>query len=250
MVALEMIKRLGCEVDAVDDGPGTIAAFEAGAYDIVLMDVRLPGRDGLAVTAELRRREQGQGRHVPVIAMTADGTPGDAERCLRAGMDDYLTKPLRPQALHQVLVRWGRAGADRRPHEAEATLVPPAARHDEPGLDRRVLAECCGSNPSLMADVLESFLHSTAGSLTTLTAAVALGAGPDLEREAHRLRGACQTIGAAAMEADCATLLALARQGDVARAATVLEALRNRWEAVREEASAYLETLQRSVSGV
>jgi CheY-like chemotaxis protein len=252
MVALEMIKRLGCDVDAVDDGPAAIAALEAGTYDIILMDVRLPGLDGPAVTAELRRRERGQGRHVPVIAITAGGggggATGDAERCLQAGMDDYLAKPLRPQVLHQVLVRWGRAGFDRRPQDANATPdsipVPPSPRDDGPGFDRRILTECCGSDRSLMADVLESFLQSTPGSLTALATAAALGAGPDLEREAHRLRGACQTIGASSMEADCATLLALARQGDFARTPTVLDALRSRWEAVREEVGAYLGTLR------
>jgi CheY-like chemotaxis protein/HPt (histidine-containing phosphotransfer) domain-containing protein len=249
MVALEMIKRLGCEVDAVDDGPGAIAALEAGTYDIVFIDVRLPGLDGPAVTAELRRREKGPGRHVPVIAITAGSATGDAERCFQAGMDDYLAKPLRPQVLHQVLVRWGRAGFNRRPQDATPfpipVPVPPAPGDDGPSFDRRILAECCGSDRSLMADVLESFLHSTPGILTAAATGVALGAGPDLEREAHRLRGACQTIGAITMAADCSTLLALARQGDIARTPTVLDGLRNRWEAVRSEASAYLETLRR-----
>jgi CheY-like chemotaxis protein/nitrogen-specific signal transduction histidine kinase/HPt (histidine-containing phosphotransfer) domain-containing protein len=241
-VALEMIKRLGCEVDAVGDGPGAIAALENRTYDIVLMDVRLPGLDGPAVTAELRRRETGQGRHVPVIAITADGATGDAERCLEARMDDYIAKPLRPQALRQALVRWGQAGPDRRPHDPPS--VPPTPRGDGPSLDRQFLAECCGSNPRLITDVLEAFLRSTPESLSAVAGAVALGAGPDLEHEAHRLMGACQTIGAAPMAAECATLLALARQGNLGSAPTALEALRNGWETVREEAGAYLETLR------
>jgi HPt (histidine-containing phosphotransfer) domain-containing protein len=98
-----------------------------------------------------------------------------------------------------------------------------------------------------MTDVLETFLRSTPESLSAVAAAVALGNGPDLEREAHRLMGACQTIGAAPMAADCATLLALARQGNLASAPTALEALRNHWEAVREEVGAYLETLRTSL---
>jgi HPt (histidine-containing phosphotransfer) domain-containing protein len=95
-----------------------------------------------------------------------------------------------------------------------------------------------------MTDVLETFLRSTPGSLSAVAAAVAHGASPDLERAAHRLMGACRTIGAAPMAADCATLLALARQGDLASAPTALEALQSRWEAVRDEVGAYLETLR------
>jgi signal transduction histidine kinase/CheY-like chemotaxis protein/HPt (histidine-containing phosphotransfer) domain-containing protein len=242
-VAVEMIKRLGCAVGAVGDGPGALAALEAGTYDIVLMDVRLPGLDGLAATAELRRREASLGRRVPVIAMTASAATGDAERCRQAGMDDYIAKPLRPQALRQALVRWGQTqtGPDRRPYDA--TAVNPGPRGDGPSIDRQMLAECCGSNPTVMTDVLEAFLHSTPASLSAITAAVALGAGADLEREAHRLMGACQTIGAAPMAADCATLLALAREGNLAAAPIVLGALQNRWEAAREEMGTYLKTL-------
>jgi CheY-like chemotaxis protein len=241
-VALEMIQRLGCAVDAVGDGPGAIAALETGTYDIVLMDVRLPGLDGPAVTAELRRRETGPGRHVPIIAITASAVTGDAERCLQAGMDDYIAKPLRPQALRQVLVRWGQAVNDGRP--CAATSVTPGPQGDGSSLDRQFLAECCGGNPTLMTDVLETFLRSTPASLSAVATAVTRGAGADLEREAHRLMGACQTIGAAPMAADCALLLALARQSNLASAPAVLEALRTRWDAVQEAAGAYLETLR------
>jgi CheY-like chemotaxis protein/HPt (histidine-containing phosphotransfer) domain-containing protein len=243
-VAQEMIKRLGCEVDAVGDGPAALAAVEAGAYDIVLMDVRLPGLDGPAVTAEIRRREASRQRRVPVIAITAGGVTGDAERCLQAGMDDSIAKPLRPRVLRQALVRWGRAGSDRGPSSVPPDVPDP--RRDRPSLDRRILAECCDGNATLITDVLETFLRATPGSLSTLAAAAAVGAGADLEREAHRLKGACQTIGAASMAADCAALLALAPQGNLGRTPAVLEALRNHWDAVREEAAAYLETLRRS----
>jgi CheY-like chemotaxis protein/HPt (histidine-containing phosphotransfer) domain-containing protein len=243
-VAVEMIKRLGCEVDAVGDGPGALAALEASTYDIVLMDVRLPGLDGPTAIAELRRREASLARRVPVIAMTASAVTGDAERCRQAGMDGSIAKPLRPQALRQALVRWGQTqtGPDRRPYDA--TAVTPGPRDNGPSIDRQVLTECCGSNPTVMSNVLEAFLRSTPASLTAVAAAVAIGASADLEREAHRLMGACQTIGAAPMAADCATLLDLAREGNLAAAPIVLEALRNRWEAAREETGAYLETLR------
>jgi CheY-like chemotaxis protein/HPt (histidine-containing phosphotransfer) domain-containing protein len=226
----------------VGDGDGAIGALEADIYDIVLMDVRLPGLDGPAVTAELRRREADRGRRIPVIAMTAGAMTGDAERALLAGMDDFVAKPLRPHALRQALVRWGRAASDRRSHDV-STVVPDTQRAS-PILDRQILAECCDGNAMLMSEVLEAFLRSTPGSLSSIAAAAARGASPDLEREAHRLQGTCQTIGATPMAADCAALLALARQGEVGSTPDMLKALRNHWESVREEARAYLEALR------
>jgi CheY-like chemotaxis protein len=194
--------------------------------------------DGLATTAELRRREAAGEGHVPVVAITASTLEGDRVRCLQAGMDDYLVKPLRADALRDVLVRWGPAGSDR---PARAVATAPASRDGFQSLDCRVLAESCGGLPALMADVLEAFLRSTPASLSALEAAVV---APDLQRAAHHLRGACQTIGAEAMATDCAELLALARQGQVAGAATRLEALRQHWDGARAEASAFLETLR------
>src|SRR5262249_29207755 len=89
-VATEMIESLGCGADAVADGEAAVAALEGTTYDVVLMDVQLPGIDGLATTAEIRQREAGTGRHQPIVALTANAMEGDRERCLDAGMDEYL----------------------------------------------------------------------------------------------------------------------------------------------------------------
>ena len=106
IVAGHMIQRLGCEVDAVTDGLEALEALGSADYDLVLMDLQMPGMDGIAATTELRRREQATGRRVPVIALTADAMSGDRERCLGAGMDDHLTKPIRQGALLEAILRW------------------------------------------------------------------------------------------------------------------------------------------------
>jgi CheY-like chemotaxis protein/HPt (histidine-containing phosphotransfer) domain-containing protein len=243
-VALELIRRLGCQGAAVGDGRAALAALETQHHDLVLMDVRLPGMDGLAATGELRRREAeaGLGRRVPVIAMTASTRGSEPLRCLLAGMDDYIAKPLTPQVLHRALLRWGRAGSDRGPHENSAGS--PCFAGDGPSLDCQLLAECCGNSPALMTDVLEAFLRSTPASLSTIAAAAAAGDAPGLEREAHRLKGACQTIGAGAMAAACATLMALARQGSLTGTPAAAQVLQDHWETARDEASALLATLR------
>ena len=115
---------------------------------------------------------------------------------------------------------------------------------DGRSFDRSLLDECCGGDPALIADVLESFLRSTPENLSAVAAAVVAAAAPDVEREAHRLKGACLTIGAAALAADCATLLSLARQGELRNAPTALTARGDRWERVREDVSEHLRVLR------
>jgi CheY-like chemotaxis protein len=94
-----------------NNGIEALEALAAQHYDAVLMDCQMPEMDGYEATAELRRRE-GNGRHIPVIAMTANAMEGDRERCFAAGMDDYVSKPMRPSDLAQTLARWISAPVD------------------------------------------------------------------------------------------------------------------------------------------
>ena len=114
IVAVGILDRLGCDADVVDNGRDAVAAATRGAYGVVLMDCRLPGLDGFQATAEIRRRE-GAGRHVPIVAMTASASQQDRERCLAAGMDDYLSKPVDRRLLERfkpgaLLVNTARGG--------------------------------------------------------------------------------------------------------------------------------------------
>jgi len=107
MVALMMLKRLGLQADAVASGVAVLQALECHPYDLVLMDVQMPEMDGLSATRLIRSPESGVRDHrVPIIAMTAHAMPGDVERCLEAGMNDYLGKPVRPGALADMLLKW------------------------------------------------------------------------------------------------------------------------------------------------
>jgi signal transduction histidine kinase/ActR/RegA family two-component response regulator len=106
VVAGHVLERSGFRAHLVDDAREALRALAAQRYDAVLMDCQMPGMDGYEATAELRRRENLTSRHTPVIAMTAHAMTGDRERCLSAGMDDYIAKPVRSQALVEVLRRW------------------------------------------------------------------------------------------------------------------------------------------------
>ena len=121
IVARRMLEKLGCRVDVVSNGQEAVLAATRETYDVVLMDVQMPTMDGLAATAEIRRRQAG-GRRVPIIALTAHAMEGDRKRCLEAGMDDYLSKPINRDALVAALTRWGAGGAPARPWTTEASV--------------------------------------------------------------------------------------------------------------------------------
>jgi CheY-like chemotaxis protein len=114
IVASRALERCGCSVEIVATGTDALRALAAQHYDAVLMDCQMPDMDGYEATREFRRRERGSAR-TPVIAMTAHAMTGDRERCIEAGMDDYITKPFRPEKLLAVLERWIGNGNGTRP---------------------------------------------------------------------------------------------------------------------------------------
>jgi CheY-like chemotaxis protein/anti-sigma regulatory factor (Ser/Thr protein kinase) len=119
-VTLRMLERSGYQADVVPNGRRAVAEVLTGRYDLVLMDIHMPEMDGFDATREIRRRE-GSDRHTPVIAVTARATAGDRERCLAAGMDDYVSKPVRRKELTGAIARWV-----KRPGRSADSLPEPA----------------------------------------------------------------------------------------------------------------------------
>jgi CheY-like chemotaxis protein len=116
-VAILMLERWGCRVDVVNNGCEALEVATRVPYDVVLMDLQMPEMDGFEATAAIRRGEAPSGRRVAIIAMTAHAMEGDRDRCILAGMDDYVAKPIRPQALFEAISRWG-SRAQAQPREA------------------------------------------------------------------------------------------------------------------------------------
>ena len=115
MVATKMLGRLGHDVTVVSNGQEALDALGRSDYDAVLMDVQMPVMDGIMATRELRDRERRNGRHTPVIAMTAHALAGDRERLLDVGMDDYVSKPVNPAELVRALEQWGNPNTRENP---------------------------------------------------------------------------------------------------------------------------------------
>jgi CheY-like chemotaxis protein len=106
MLAVRLLEKRGHEVAVATNGQEALEALDKQAFDLILMDVQMPEMDGLQATVAIRKSELKSGKHIPIIAMTAHAMAGDRERCLEAGMDDYITKPIRPEQLNDVLTRY------------------------------------------------------------------------------------------------------------------------------------------------
>jgi len=105
-VASALLENSGCKVDTACNGIEALESYEASEYGVIFMDCQMPEMDGFEAAAEIRRREVGSGRRVPIIALTASAIEGDREQCLAAGMDDYLPKPFTATQMRSVLVSW------------------------------------------------------------------------------------------------------------------------------------------------
>jgi PAS domain S-box-containing protein len=209
-VGLRQLLRLGLDAEAVDSGEEAVRVVAACRWDCVLMDCQMPGMDGFAATRAIRRAE-GDERHTPIVALTANAMQGDREACLTAGMDDYLAKPVRLAVLQQMLARW-LPGAD--PATA-APAGPVAAVPDDPGtpLDEGVLAELdeeLGEDVALLVGMYLTELEPRRAAISDAVAARDLEAA---RAAAHSLRGASGTFGALRLGELCAELEHEARAG-------------------------------------
>jgi PAS domain S-box-containing protein len=223
-LAVHVLQGLGHKVVVVGNGKEALACLEGQVFDLVLMDVQMPEMDGLEAAAAIRRREQGTGRRLPIIALTAYAMTGDRERCLAAGMDGYVAKPVRGQELWQAIARLvPLAGPGPAPPPAEAGTAGPDASPAEGGeavLDRAVLFKRLGGDRRLLGEVLELFRLDRTRLLKDLDDALGRGDAARLGRAAHALKGTLASLSAPAAYAAARGLEALGRAGDLAAATT------------------------------
>jgi CheY-like chemotaxis protein len=206
-VAAGWLKRLGYRADVAANGLEALEALQRITYAAVLMDCQMPEMDGYQATAEIRRREGGR-RRTPIIAMTANAMHGDRERCLAAGMDEYVAKPIRIAELETVLRR---AILGETPGESASTphVHEPEAVEDNGGavIDWTVLGRLEKLNrpgkANELARLVGFFIEDTPPRLSAMREAAARQDGAALKEVAHALRGASLHFGAREMVAVC-----------------------------------------------
>jgi two-component system sensor histidine kinase/response regulator len=234
-VVATMLRKRGHHVDIVADGRQAVEAVGARSYDVVLMDVQMPEMDGLAATRAIR--DMPHGRSVPIIALSAHPLAEDRERCLAAGMNGYLTKPVKAHDLFATAEQW----ADT----AQSTDVRAAAPRTAPGpidLDgfRASMREANAEHA--VDEILDTYLASANDRVEALVAAVTAGDGAAIARAAHAFKSGAGSIGAH-------RLAALLQQLEDSGRADALEAACDRLEAARREAAAVADYIRQVRQG-
>jgi len=243
-IAVAQLAKLGVRADVAANGLEALAAISQLPYDAVLMDCQMPEMDGYQATREVRRREQARGAssRLPVIAMTANAMGGDRERCLSAGMDDYISKPVRIEVLEEVMGRWlvrvdepAAALPAAAGPGAAAAGAPTASEHagraqggGEAALPALLDAEALGhltreiGEAQVIRDIVRMYALEAPSQCAAIAAAAAAGEDDRLRRLAHKLRGSSQILGAARMAAYCTRIERLAGAHDLAGCAPLV----------------------------
>ncbi|WP_374683356.1 response regulator [Accumulibacter sp.] len=237
-VAAAMLESLGLHCRLADNGRRAIERLQQDTFDLVLMDCQMPDMDGFEATAEIRSR-QDDGRlrgDLPIIALTANAVDGDRERCLAAGMDDYLSKPFSRERLLATLQRWLPPASD------DAATTPPAADAQRPPLPRDedaagsrdgplnpraldAIRRLPGPNGALLVEkVIAAYLADTPPRFEHLRAAADAGDAEALRKAAHALKSSSANVGAEQLAGLCRELEAIGQKGGTAGVETLLSA--------------------------
>ena len=260
-VALGILKKLGLHADAVANGAEAISALESIPYDVVLMDVQMPTMDGLEATALIRdSRSAVQNHGVPIIAMTAHAMQGDRERCLEAGMNDYVSKPVSPQALAEALARWlpgedtaiptaasavpgvavlakaGPAAAEPAAAEPAGANEPETVVFDRAGVLTRLM-----DDEDLVRTVVEAFLEDIPRQIESLRRYLAAGEAEGALRQAHTIKGASANVGGESLRAAALEMEKAVKAGDLADVLARLPDLESRFARLKESMQDFLD---------
>jgi two-component system, sensor histidine kinase and response regulator len=227
-VAVGMLESLGCVAHTAENGWLALEAINNDGYDAVLMDCQMPVMDGLTATAELRRREQNAGgARLPIIALTANTMEGDRERCLAAGMDDFLSKPFSQQQLAILLKRW-----------LALHVLPESERREQnvgvarlPLIDAAVLRNIAAlARPALLDSMIELYLQHSPALITAIEVAAASGQAEALQEALHTFKSSTANLGGlrlATLTKECETLV---RDSGVVKAAPTVQRIRREYQ--------------------
>jgi signal transduction histidine kinase/DNA-binding response OmpR family regulator len=228
-VAAEMLEQMGYEVETAENGAEALELIKREEYLAVLMDCQMPVMDGYTATRELREIEKQTGQHQTIIALTAHALSGERERVLDAGMDDYLSKPVRPNSLDRMIRRHARL----KRRAADKPVGVQAISGDEPCLDGTI---------SRSKKLIELFLKNVPGQLDAIDETISRGNPTELRAHAHKTKGSCLALGATLMAQSAEKLQKLAETGSLAGASELAKLTREQFQEVECELGRELAT--------
>jgi CheY-like chemotaxis protein len=248
-VAARLLQQMGYRADMAANGIEGLAALDRQPYDLIFMDVMMPEMDGFEATRVIRERQQDRARFpnykspIIIVAMTAGAMQGDREKCLAAGMDDYLAKPVRPEDIRIVVERWGTmAVMSEQPEisalptsadEPQAKNTSPAPSNEEPPVDMARLADFTDGSQENLRELVTLYLDQTSRQIEQLEAAVRAGKTQEVRSLAHSCAGASATCGMVKL---APLLRELERQGyedKLTNALELCEQVKKEFECVR-----------------
>ena len=228
-VLQHQLKQLGCEGDCAENGREALEILARSSYNIVLMDCQMPVLDGYSAAQQLRRQE-GENKHTLAIAMTASDMPGDREKCLAAGMDDYLTKPVDLTTLANTLKKWL-----NRTQPAESAKIQPPRENPINPINMARLDQISRGDKEMQREFLQIFIEEAEANLEQLESALSVNDIVKATRHAHALKGSSGNVGVPSMQAVAAQLERQARSSESLEGAAELVAqLKQTLDAVKE----------------
>ncbi len=233
-----MVEKLGLHADVVSTGLEAVHAACQEKYAVILMDYQMPDMDGLEATRFIRGHEDRIGR-VPIVAVTAFSHEEDRQRCKEAGVDEFMVKPVRIEALAEVLARWTPVAAGVEPEPAAsspATLEDPVRLE----LDQAIQRLSADLDPELVQDVIRLFLEDTGERIGEIRGLTNAGQRDELRNAAHKIKGSCGSLGAKRLMAACGRLEELAQNGAPDEVAAAIETVSEEFQLVAPFMRAHL----------
>ncbi|MBA4418018.1 MAG: hypothetical protein C0392_08930 [Syntrophus sp. (in: bacteria)] len=216
-VALRMLEKLGYKADVAANGKEAVKSVGMIPYSLVLMDVQMPEMDGFDATAAIRENEKEKGTHIPIIAMTAHALKGDRERCLAAGMDDYISKPIQPKELAEAIER--QAGAVL---QGEQKNIPEEKPTENMIFDKSALLERLDEDEEFCNDLIAVFVEDFPVQMEQLKMAIMGKDAQKLERQAHTLKGASANIEAKVIRGIALDMEKAGKENNIDRAQSLI----------------------------
>jgi signal transduction histidine kinase/CheY-like chemotaxis protein/HPt (histidine-containing phosphotransfer) domain-containing protein len=229
-LALGILDKTGCEVALAENGNIAVEMLEREAFDLVLMDLQMPEMDGLEATRRIRERERRTGGHVPIVAMTAHAMSTDRARCLEAGMDGFLSKPVHSNDVYTVLKKWLRAQVESTEAGGPRSQDPAPERSGCPPreiLDVEAVLQRLNGDRDLFLSTLDTFLADQGAQVAAMESAAANANVTRLRSAAHSLKGMSAGLGAVALSRSAERIERLVDAGKIDDVGAELDALKS-----------------------